>query len=172
MKVLKILFLLLFLNSSCFAQQWSHYQAFFLIISGLKQNPNYTRIDLFVENDSAIVEIWTEPFPEYIDYMSFERPKADTSYFVSIEKFDKVYELFMALSIEQLINGMNLQKQDLTWDEPTKFRLKIKVISEYIILDVVEPSFNTQERNLEPFLDICKEIICLAKLNSKNFFGK
>jgi len=168
MKIL-ILILFIFINLVSFAQQGVNFQAISLEISGIMHNPKYTRIDLILENDStAIVEIRTE---FYLDYMFSERPKADMSYSISIEQFNKVYELFTVLSIEQLINGMNPRILGF-WNEPIGFKLTIRDLSECLVLDITQPMFNTQERNLEPFLDICKEIICLAKLNSKKIFGK
>ncbi|MDD4402830.1 MAG: hypothetical protein PHI24_13525 [Desulfitobacteriaceae bacterium] len=161
MKIL-ILILFVFISSFSFAQQGLHEIS--LEINGLKRKPNYTRIDLFIKNDStAIVEIRTK---HLTNDMLFQRPKADTSYNMSIEQFNKVTGLFNGLSIEQLINGMNPKNPSLR-SEPTGFKLTIRVMQEYIILDIVEPGYNTKERNLEPFLAICKEILLLAKLKPK-----
>lgn len=164
---MKNLFSIIFIliSSFSFAQQGLHEIS--LEIGSIKRKPNYTRIDLFIKNDStAIVEIRTKPLTNDI---LFQRQKADTSYNISIEQFNKVTEMFYSLSIVQLINGMNPQNPSLR-SEPTGFKLTIRVMQECIILDMVEPSYNTKERNLEPFLAICKEILLLAKMKPKDYF--
>ncbi|NSW46599.1 MAG: hypothetical protein HPY79_12385 [Bacteroidales bacterium] len=163
---MKILISILFIYITSFSFAQHGLNEISLEISGLKRKPNYTRIDLFIKDDStAIVEIRTKPLTKE---MLFQRSNPDISYNISIELFNKVTGMFSDLSIEQLINGMNPENPSLR-HEPTGFTLTIRVMQECIILDIVEPANNTKERNLEPFLAICKEILLLAKLKPKDY---
>jgi len=164
---MKMLITILFIYICSFSYAQHGLNEISLEISGLKRKPNYTRIDLFIKDDkTAIVEIRTKPLTKE---MLFQRPNADISYNISIEQFNKVTGMLSNLSIEQLINGMNPINPNLR-NEPTGFTLTIRVMQECIILDIVDPANNTKERNLEPFLAICQEILILAKLKPKEIF--
>jgi len=164
---MKILISILFIYITSFSFAQHGLNEISLEISGLKRNPNYTRIDLFIKDDStAIVEIRTKPLTKE---MLFQRSNADMSYNISIEQFYKVTGMFSDLSIEQLINGTNPKNPSLR-HEPTGFTLTIRVLQECIILIMVEPANDTKKRNLEPFLAICKELVLLAKMNPNDYF--
>lgn len=165
---MKFLFLLsvVLISTFSFAQRGVYEVS--LEISGLRYKNTYTRIDLFIENDStAIVEIRSKPLKP--NEMLIERPKADMSHNISVEQFNEIIDMLTALSVEHLLIGMNPNNPSLR-SEPTEFKLTIRVMQESVVFEIVEPSYDTKERNLEQYLAICNKILSLTKLKPKKCF--
>ncbi|MCX6225495.1 MAG: hypothetical protein NTV01_12230 [Bacteroidia bacterium] len=156
--------LILVITQSSFGQ-FNAFQITLEIGRSLKK-PNYTRIDLNQINDStAIAEIRTKPFP---DSAWVIRPEANISYSMSILQFNKLGAMVKGLSTEQLLVGMNPSNPILGTDGSVE-SLELVVPMDRISFSFWSQTSETKERNLEPFLAICKEILLLAKLKPKDY---
>ncbi len=130
------------------------------------KEPKYTRIELTCESDSsAIVEVRYQPF---LDTFVFERPEADERYEISRDRYNEIIEMISNISVGELIKGMSPYNPSLR-NEPTGFRLTLRVLQESIIFDINEPGAFAEERKLEVYRTICKEMLLLAKLKPKRY---
>jgi len=75
----------------------------------------------------------------------------------------------MSLSSFTILKGMN-PSNPIIGNDGIVANLELVVTMDKISYSIWNPSSNTKERNLEPFLAICKEILLLAKMKPKDYF--
>jgi len=61
------------------------------------------------------------------------------------------------------------QSNPIIGNDGTGVILEIVLTMDKISYSIWSPSYNTKERNLEPFLAICKDILLLAKMKPKDY---
>ena len=93
----------------------------------------------------------------------------DTIIKISREDFNSVAEKVMGLSSFEVLKDMN-QSNPIIGNDGTGVILEMVVTMDKISYSIWSPSYNTKERNLEPFLAICKDILLLAKMKYEDIF--
>ena len=74
----------------------------------------------------------------------------------------------MGLSSFEVLKGMN-PSNPIIGNHGTSVILEIALPMDKISYSIWSPSCNTKERNLEPFLAICKDILLLAKMKPRDY---
>jgi len=92
----------------------------------------------------------------------------DTIINIRKEDFNKIAEMSMSLSSFTILKGIN-PSNPIIGNDGIVANLELVVTMDKISYSIWNPSSNTKERNLEPFLAICKEIILLAKMKPKDY---
>lgn len=151
----------------CFAQ-YDGLQINLEIHNPFKKN-NRLRISLYKEDSTYIVCLKNNPIFKKDDYKTWLKRDADTIIIIGKEDFNRIAEKSMNLSSSMILKGMN-PSNPIIGNDGTGVILEIVVTMDKISYSIWSPDYNTKERNLEPFLAICKEILLLAKLKPKDYF--
>jgi len=171
MKLLKILLLLLFVFvcSSCFAQY--ELLQINLEIQTLKEENNHIRFSLYQEHpDTFFLGIKRNPALNFKDYTTWLKRDADTIIIISKDNFNKIAELSLRLSNLSIISGMCKTDYILINNDNVAVNFEISEPYSKISYNIWNPNYNTKERNLDTFVDICKKILLLAESDYKIFF--
>lgn len=141
-----------------------------LEIQNSKKDFNVIRFSLYMQDSSLFcLGIKKNPVLNPKDYKTWLKRDADTVITISKDNFNKIATACMDLSSQMILRGMN-PSNPMIWNEGIGVTLEIEVIMDRIIYSIRSPSYNTKERNLEPFLAICKEMLLLAKMKPKDYF--
>jgi len=148
----------------------------------LAQN-NYTQINLEIESSKKKTQhvrfslyqdslfylgIKTSPIRDPKNPETWLKRDADTVIKISKGEFNKIEEMLASLSTSKVLKGMNPLDPSVS-NDGTIVTLEIAVVSNKISYCIWSPTYKTRERNLEPFLAICKEVLLLSKKNFKDF---
>jgi len=154
--------------------QFKLYQIDSLFLFSVKSIPiindtrySHTKTDTIYKKDSLI--IYSVKSIPIIDDNKYLETKIDTIYIINREIFNEIAEIAINLSSEQIIRGTNPSNPSFG-NDGTTFNLNLSVLFDDITYSIWCPDMNTNRRNLEPFLNLCKKIILLAKLNPKDVF--
>jgi len=169
MQVIRILFLLLVSIISSAQNNCENIQydlmRINLSIKTLKNTYNTINVDLYQQNSIYLVELKSRPINNDARWI---KSKIDTVYVINKNVFNKICKMFTDLSLEQFLNMKELKDLKIT-NDGIACELKVSILQNSIKYSF---GWDIDEKRLEPFLDICKEIMCLTKLNSKKNFGK
>jgi len=168
-EIKKIIFLfILVLNFLASFAQYNYLQINLEIQTSKKENNNI-RISLYQEDSvSFFLGIKKNPILNLKDYKTWLKRDADTIIKISKEDFNLVTEKVMKLSSFEMLKGMN-PSNPIIGNDGIVVILEIVITMDKISYSIWSPSNNTKERNLEPFLAICKEILLLAKMKPKDY---
>jgi hypothetical protein len=167
-KKIIFLFMLVLYFQASFAQV--NYLQVNLEIQTLKKENNNVRISLYQEDSvSFFLGIKNNPILNSKDHKTWLKRDADTIIKISKEDFDLVAEKVLGLSSVEMLKGSNPSNPTIG-NDGIGVILEIVVTMDKISYSIWSPSCNTKERNLEPFLAICKEILLIAKMKPKDYF--
>lgn len=167
---IKIISFLLMLVSYCQTSYAQHnYLQTNLEFQSSINNNNNLRISLYQEDSvSFFLGIKKNPILDSKNFNTWLKRDADTIIKITREDYNSVMEKIMALSSVKVLSGMN-PSNPIIGNHDIIVSLEIVSIMDKIEYSIWSPGTNTKERNLEPFLAICKEILLLSKIKSKDY---
>lgn len=131
---------------------------------------NRLRCSLYKENPTLyLISIKNNPVFKADDYDTWLERDSDTIIKISEEEFNRIAMMTMNLSSSMIFKGMN-PSNPLIGNDGYGVNLELDVTMDKIYYSIWCPSYNTKERNLEPFLEVCKDILLLAKMKPKDYF--
>jgi len=148
--------------------QYNYLQINLEIETQKKKNP-YIRFSLYYQDSLFYISIKNNPKIYNDKPETWLKRDADTIIKISKENFNKIAEMCMNLSSYTIFKRMNPSNPIMGMDGII-VNLELVVTMDKISYSIWSPDYNTKERNLEPFLAICKEILLLAKLKPKDYF--
>lgn len=167
-KKIIFLFILVLCFQASFAQY--NYLQINLEIQTAKKENNKIRISLYQEDSvSFFLGIKKNPAIYYDKPETWLKRDADTVIKIRKEDFNSVAKEVMSLSSFELFKGMN-PSNPIIGNDGIGVNLEIVVTMDKITYSIWSPTCDIKERNLDPFLAICKEILLLAKLKPKDYF--
>lgn len=89
---------------------------------------------------------------------------ADTVYSIDKSSFDRIAQLSSNISSEALLRGMDLANPPV-FNDGIGCALSLNVFQQSVKYEVLNPMAETKERNLTTYLDVCQELLRLAKLS-------
>jgi len=172
MKVTIRIFLFAFIVLHCMKSfaQYDALQINLEIFNPKNKKNNRLRLSLY-RDDSSLYVISVKNNPEFKNdnYETWLKRDSDTALKISKEDFNSVAEKVIALSSFEVLKGMN-PSNPIIWNDGIGVILEMVVNMDKIKFSIVDPNYNTKERNLEPYIVICKEILLLAKMQFKDYF--
>jgi|SRR5690554_2782609 len=122
----------------------------------------YSSYKLYRKADTCVLDITTGKIQDMNNenFIEEQLHPADTTVIISMKNFNDLYRMTLAIDIETLLEGMNLQNPYIFMNEPY-YELQYGYLGNYITINIFNPLFKTKERNLEEFVRICDEIINL-----------
>lgn len=138
-----------------------------LEVQTTKKEKKHIRLSLYHKDSTvSLLGIKYNPIVDTHDYKTWLKRDVDTIIEISTEKFNRIAEMSMNLSSSLIIEGAKPSNPKIG-NDGVVVNLELVVTMDKISYNVWSPMHNTKERNLESFLDICKEILLSAKLKSK-----
>jgi len=164
----KISILLLMILAFTLQKSYSQYVALQinLEIHTLKKGKECVRYSLYQNDSTSFLSIKNNPILDYNDYTTWLKRDADTILEIKNETFNKIADMAINLSPQRILNAAN-PKDIIISNDGITVDLEIVVNKDKVLYSIWSPMYNTKERNLQPFLAVCKEILSLAGLNSK-----
>ncbi|GAB4459506.1 MAG: hypothetical protein Fur0028_13130 [Bacteroidales bacterium] len=165
-KKIIFLFMLVLYFQASFAQY--NYLQINLEIETQKKKNHHTRFSLY-QDSLFYIGIKNNPIIYNDKPETWLKRDFDTIIKIRKEDFNKIAEMSMSLSSFTILKGMN-PSNPIIGNDGIVANLELVVTMDKISYSIWNPSSNTKERNLEPFLAICKEILLLAKMKPKDYF--
>ena len=167
MKSIKLLFFVsfFFLGTQAFSQH-----DFLKINLDFSQapesNPNRTvTISLYKQDSIYLVSVKSKTIKR--NRIKKTESNIDTVYVIKKEQFERVLmEIEKSYPLKKEEYPASLENIYI-FTHPNSLTLSVKTKTDEIRMHIVCPTFLPKERNLEQFLDVCKEILLLAKMNPK-----
>ncbi len=132
-----------------------------------RKEDHHTRFSLYCKDSTiSLLGIKHNPVVDSNDPETWMKRDADTVIEISIADFNKIVGMAINLSPSLIIKGAHPNNFMIS-HERTSVSLDLAVNGEHISYIVESPIYNTESRNLGPFLAICKEILLLAKLKPR-----
>jgi hypothetical protein len=167
MKILKtsILFFAFFIGSICYSQEKDIDNIIFEYNSFLGIPFNSVKIQIYKTVDGKSAFAFVQSETENDDSES-QYSKIDASYDIDIEKFNNL--IMKVVFLEKI----DLDKAYLDGTDASTCKIEFGAKGRNISYEFWEPKFETKERGLNLFVELCEEILTLFKLNPKEFLDK
>lgn len=160
MKIFKLIFSILLLISSIqsFGQNADIYTVKFKFHHSRRIPDNYVSVSFERYGDS--IHVFAESIPKDTISLKWKETKRKYSFEISMVDFQKVVTAVTKINCTDIASGLSFSGHD-----GTTCGIEIGGLGNGITYRVWTPNYNTQQRNLQPFLDACKVILLTAKLD-------
>jgi len=160
--VLFLMMLLFFILQNGFSQS-AFFEVKLDIHHSLRINDNRIHICIYRRDTLFIVEVIDSSYNKSIGK---EQVKIDTTHYIDKEQYDRIIESVKTINPNDICQNLLTEK---TWigNDGYMCKLSCGTYLNQIVMDIWSPTSDTKERNLQPFLAVCKEILSLAGLNPK-----